>query len=139
MRPIFLALAVIPSVSTLASDVDCKDPITTIEVNVCKNREVERAEATLAKYLQASLDRHEGETEVGARIEESQERWLEYRAAHCGAIYEMWIQGTIRGVMYGQCQLELTQVRTHELWRAYLTYMDSTPPILPEPDVAALD
>jgi hypothetical protein len=33
------------------------------------------------------------------------------------------------------CQIKLTQLHTHTIWLEWLTYMDSTPPILPEPPV----
>ena len=35
--------------------------------------------------------------------------------------------------MHGKCLLEQTRRRTHDVWKAYLTFMDSTPPLLPEP------
>lgn len=30
--------------------------------------------------------------------------------------------------------LQLIQQRTHQIWSDFLTYMDSTPPILPKPE-----
>jgi uncharacterized protein YecT (DUF1311 family) len=140
MRTIFL-LPLLAATVALAepTEVNCKDPITTIEINACKSIEVGYAKARLADYLKASLDRYEDEPKVVARIKASQKRWVAYRDDHCGAIYQLWIGGSIRGVMHGQCILELTQARTHELWRAYLTYMDSTPPLLPKPELTWLD
>ncbi len=38
-------------------------------------------------------------------------------------------------VMAGSCLLDMTKKRTHEIWETYLTYMDSTPPILKEPEL----
>ena len=43
----------------------------------------------------------------------------------------------VRWAAYLGCKIALTQARTHWLWRNWLTYMDSTPPILPEPKVSA--
>ena len=41
--------------------------------------------------------------------------------------------GTIRGLKFLKCQIILTQEHAHTIWREYLRYEDSTPPILPEP------
>ena len=31
------------------------------------------------------------------------------------------------------CMIEATRARTHDIWTDYLTYVDRTPPVLPEP------
>ena len=56
-----------------------------------------------------------------------------YRDAECGAVYDYWSGGTIRGTEQLACQIDLTRRHTHTIWRLWLTYMDSTPPLLPEP------
>ena len=114
----------------------CKDPKTTIEINVCISKKVEEAEKELAKYLEESRKRYAHEPKSIEALNKSQESWLHFKEDHCNAIYEMWSGGTIRGTMYSNCLLEQTQRRTHDIWQAYLTFMDSTPPILPEPKVA---
>ncbi|MDE0552455.1 hypothetical protein OU793_24315, partial [Vibrio sp. VP6] len=58
-----------------------------------------------------------------------------YMSSHCDSVYTQWRDGTIRGVMAISCKTKLTKQRTHELWENFLTYMDSTPPVLPEPSV----
>ena len=68
-------------------------------------------------------------------LNQSQQAWLSYRKAHCDAVYEQWSGGTIRGTMFGGCMLRLTQLRIHVIWQDYLTYMDSTEPLLPEPEL----
>ncbi len=133
MRSIALVLLLLLNEAFASEAIDCEAAITTIEINVCKGREVETAEATLNKYFLASINRNSNDQEVIKMVRKSQETWEQYREEHCSAIYQMWIEGTIRGAMYGQCKLQLTKDRTYELWRSYLTYMDSTPPVLPEP------
>ena len=56
-----------------------------------------------------------------------------YRENECGAVYEQWRDGTIRNMMSLTCSIGLTDERTRTIWSSWLTYMDSTPPILPEP------
>ena len=62
--------------------------------------------------------------------------WTSYREAECGAVYDYWRAGTIRTSMELTCEIDLTQRHTHTVWSEWLTYMDSTPPILPEPKLA---
>ncbi len=134
MRSIVLVLQLFLMNQVFASDeIDCKSPITTIEINTCIGREMESAEATLNKYFLASIHQNTNDQEITKLVRKSQETWKQYREEHCSAIYQLWIKGTIRGVMHGQCKLQLTKDRTYELWRSYLTFMDSKPPLLPEP------
>ncbi|HEY7884673.1 MAG TPA: lysozyme inhibitor LprI family protein [Cellvibrionaceae bacterium] len=115
-------------------DIDCDEAITTPEINYCIGKEVKAAEEQLEQYLQASIARYTDDPDVVAAIEKSQETWEEYREQHCSAIYTLWREGTIRGTMYGSCKQAVTERRTYELWQAYLTYMDSTAPVMPEPN-----
>jgi uncharacterized protein YecT (DUF1311 family) len=120
--------------SSYAFETDiCDDPRNTYEINRCLSLKIENAEKVLNKYFVESKNRYTGYPEVLAAISNSQKEWIQYRDAHCDSIYEIYKEGTIRGIMGGSCMLEVTYTRTHELWQNYLTYPDSTPPILPEP------
>lgn len=120
----------------VASDeVDCEAALTTLEINACISREVEQAEGVLERYLAAAMAQYEAEPQVQDSLRKSQEAWLAYRETHCDGVYTQWQGGTIRGAVYGHCMLKLTKARTHLLWEDYLTYMDSTPPLLPEPEL----
>ena len=124
-----LALLLFTSLFCGASEIDCSKASTTNEINVCKHKELDKSEALLKKYLKASKNHYKDEDEVIALINKSQEKWLSYRESHCDAIYKIWEGGTIRGVMHGQCMVDVTKNRTYELWKSYLTFMDSTPPL----------
>ena len=113
----------------------CVDAKTTIEMNQCIFDQVKAAEAELKRYLEESRRRLAGDPKTLAALEESQKAWLAFREAHCGAIYQYWREGTIRGSMEGNCLLDQTWRRTHDLWEAYLAFMDSTQPVLPEPKI----
>tara|TARA_B100000678_G_scaffold221054_2_gene188399 strand:+ start:684 stop:1124 length:441 start_codon:yes stop_codon:yes gene_type:complete len=115
---------------------------TTIAVNQCLANKVDAAQAEMERYLAAARKRaaEMGGTPPGASEKElltgfdaAQDAWAKYRDAQCDAIYTYWQGGTIRGAMALGCTLELTQQRTHFLWESFLTFPDSTPPVLPEP------
>ncbi|MBW4331257.1 DUF1311 domain-containing protein [Stakelama sp. CBK3Z-3] len=135
------ALALLALVQTQAEGDPCQGS-TTIAVNQCLANDVDTAQAELDRYLAAARERV-GQTEddpLAATKKElltgfdaAQDAWEKYRDAQCDNIYRYWQGGTIRGAMALGCKLELTQQRTHFIWESFLTYPDSTPPVLPEP------
>ena len=134
MKNWLITLCILPCLSAATENlVDCNDPYTTPDINYCAGKELEGAEATMKQYFKASLKQLEEDIEVVDAIKLSQHDWLQYRESYCDAIYSQWREGTIRGVMYLSCKKQLTQQRTHTLWADFLTYMDSTEPVLPEP------
>jgi uncharacterized protein YecT (DUF1311 family) len=130
----YLALLLLLTAPCFSEDnIDCEKAFTTIEVNLCARREADRADENLEKYLVKAREQYASEVRVVEALESSQELWLTYRKAHCDAINERWSGGTIRNTMYHGCMLKLTKLRTHLIWEDYLTSMDSTPALLPEP------
>ncbi|OEF02025.1 hypothetical protein A136_05195 [Vibrio crassostreae 9ZC13] len=139
MKKLISALiAVCFSFSALADEgvVDCENAMNTIEINQCAAIELESAQAELDKYLAASFEHNAYEAQLVASIKKAQESWQAYMTAHCDSVYIQWRDGSIRGVMALSCKTRLTKQRTHEVWANFLTYMDSTPPVLPEPKLA---
>ena len=139
MKKLISALiAVCFSFSALADEgiVDCENAMNTIEINQCAAIELESAQAELDKYLAASFEHNAYDAELVASIKKAQESWQAYMTAHCDSVYTQWRDGSIRGVMALSCKTTLTKQRTHEVWVNFLTYMDSTPPVLPEPKLA---
>lgn len=139
MKKLISALiAVCFSFSALADEgiVDCENAMNTIEINQCAAIELESAQAELDKYLAASFEHNAYDAELVASIKKAQESWQAYMTAHCDSVYTQWRDGSIRGVMALSCKTTLTKERTHEVWANFLTYMDSTPPVLPEPKLA---
>ena len=136
MRIIGFVVLSLLSLMVMASNVvDCENAMTTIEINQCAKLELESAQDTLNQYYQASLERYQEDKELVSAIETSQADWQAYLESHCGAVFTQWRDGTIRGVVTLSCKTMLTKQRTHQLWQYFLTYMDSTPPILPEPEL----
>jgi uncharacterized protein YecT (DUF1311 family) len=102
-------------------------------MDTCAAKEVDAANELLEKYLAKAKEKYSSNSAVLKSIENGQVAWLAYRKAQCASVHEIWSGGTIRGVVASSCRLQLTAERTHTIWADYLTYMDSTPPLLPEP------
>jgi uncharacterized protein YecT (DUF1311 family) len=115
--------------------VDCTNAMTTIEINQCAVIELESARAQLDKYFNTSLEHNAHDLELVEAIKLAQQDWQAYMSSHCNSVYTQWRDGTIRGMMGISCKTKLTKQRTYELWENFLTYMDSTPPVLPTPSV----
>lgn len=116
---------------------------TTPEVDACQAEYARRADRELARYLAAARRRLVGEASENAdpqtskttlaALEASQKAWEGFRKAECEAVYVWWSEGTIRGAMYQDCMQSLTQSRTEQVWRTWLSFEDSTPPLMPKP------
>ncbi len=121
------------SASATEQKIDCDNAYTTIDINRCAAMDLGLAQAEMKKYLEASLKHNENDLELVEAINSAQKDWEKYYSSHCDSVYTQWREGTIRGVMALSCKTKLTKQRAHELWENFLTYMDSTPPVLPEP------
>lgn len=107
----------------------------TPEVERCLAADLARADAELNRYYRAAVERltRERETTTLAKLRASERAWVTYRDAECDAVYDWWVKGTIRGAMALGCRIRLTKGRTMVVWQNWLTYADSTPPILSRP------
>lgn len=120
----------------------CPDAVTTIEVNACLGAALADVDKEMDRYYDAAVARLKAEDRAPAdeallELARAQAAWRTYRDAECGAVYSYWREGTIRTSVALSCQISLTRLRVFSLWRDWLTYPDSTPPILPRPDLAA--
>ena len=133
---VIVALASLSSMAFAQEEaIDCNNAVSTLEINQCAAIELEAAQKQLNKYLETSLEHNSYDPELIKAIQVAQKDWQAYMMSHCDSVYTKWREGTIRGVMAISCKTQLTQQRTHEIWQNFLTYMDSTPPVLPEPNV----
>lgn len=115
------------------ASIDCNHATTTVDINQCAAIELKSEQAKLDKYLKASFEHNSHDPKLVAAIKLAQQGWQAYMSSHCGSLYTQWRTGTIREIIAINCKTELTQQRTYELWEHFLTYMDSTPPVLPDP------
>jgi uncharacterized protein YecT (DUF1311 family) len=147
---LLLALTLATTLATQAvADPPCPDG-TTLDMNKCYEQRADRADASLARYVAAARARLKKEAAEASADDTSvataakgfdvaEAAWSKYRDAECGAVYDYWSSGTIRTVEGLDCRIKLTRLHTHTIWMLWLTYMDSTPPILPEPPLPAND
>ena len=111
----------------------CPNAVSTQEMNACFGERFERAEKRMDRYLAEALEQQADSPELARGIEAAHNSFVAYRERECATLHERWKDGTIRTVMGLGCRTELTDQRTLALWRNWLTYADSTPPVLPEP------
>lgn len=111
----------------------CPDAVTTLDLNECLAALLDGARHRQAAYLQTALTRNADRPDLAEMIKASDAAFAAYSDAECKAVYEDWKDGTIRGAMFLSCQIALVDARTRTVWQNWLTYMDSTPPDLPEP------
>lgn len=137
-----LFAAALTQVAPPEPKLDCSEPQNTLEINDCGAEALSRDQEQMAKYLEAALiqvrkelEEEEGVESVGLteEIVASQQAFEDYAEKACAAVYTRWQAGTIRVAMALGCQRELVLQRTRHLWREYLTAMDSSDPVLPEP------
>ena len=121
-----------PLAASAKSDV-CDNPVNDAAGMECMSAEIAKADAKLALYLAAAKKRITQDAATRLNLDTAQNAWQAYREAQCGDVYTYWGQASYRHRASARCTLELTRQRTAAIWSAYLTFMDSTPPILPKP------
>ena len=111
----------------------CSEAMTTVDMNDCYGEVYARALAKKNHYQEAALQRHKGQSAVTDLLRASDMMFEANRKSECRAVWENWSDGSIRTVMSITCSIRLTDKRTRTIWENWLTFMDSTPPVLPEP------
>ena len=120
---------------TISWSMSC-DKQTQTAVDECLANESTQADAELARYKAAAVARIRQEDDQVQTLQDfsdADNAWARFREAECNAVFDKWANGSIRIQMSLTCSIELTRTRTHEIWANWLTFFDSTPPILPEP------
>ena len=123
-----LLLAAMPALGqTAAPRLDCAKAQTTVELNACAERDLERADKALNEAYRAALQRIDGRTELDAKVrrdwrealQDAQRKWIAFRDADCKgpAAYE-WYGGTGATLAVLGCLTEKTTARTGDLRRS---------------------
>lgn len=133
LLPLAVAALTAQSHGQLSSVPGCENGKTTIEIAECRRTQLDAANSKLKLYLTAARTQAKKFDLDGSAIDSEQIAWEAYRTKHCGNVYELWRQGTVRYEMSAVCMLKVTSARTLDVWRAYLTYADGTPSVLPDP------
>jgi uncharacterized protein YecT (DUF1311 family) len=112
-----LALACAPALA-----LDCKNAMTTPDINECASIEQKKIEARLNKVYQRvlkSLDQAEGNNggnaEMKKKLVAAQRAWVKFREADCDAVFEKHADGSIRTVMYISCMQRRAERRIEDL------------------------
>jgi uncharacterized protein YecT (DUF1311 family) len=135
----FALIAAILLTQTPDAPVNCAQAMTTPQINACAAQRLEAETARMETYLSAARRRavtQDEETAASSQrayLDNAQSAWTAYADIVCDGVYDNWSGGTIRTVMALECRIQMTRERTHVIWRDFLTYADSTPPVLPEP------
>lgn len=148
MTMLLLALAALNTLATRTAPMSIRcDNGTTVQIDNCLAREAGLADADLEKYREAARKRLQanqgvsppgnGVAQAPTDFDKAEKAWAAYRAAECAAVFDNWREGTIRTAMETTCDIRLTRLHTHTIWREWLTFMDNAPPLLPEPPVSA--
>lgn len=126
------------AVSAASNPASCPGT-TTSDVNACLNARLERSDATLNRYYQTALNRI-GKASGGKPAQEfikAERSWIAYRDSECASVFDRY-GGTIRVSVEFDCRIRLTALRTYSIWRDWLTSPDTTPPLLPRPNIESI-
>jgi len=115
----------------------CGDAASTYAINKCLADIRDRAQQREQLYFETAVAGPSGltarMTERERRMRATQAAAEQYRELACMDVYEHWKDGTIRNAMALRCEIRLIEKRTHDIWQNWLTYQDSSEPVLPEP------
>lgn len=92
---------------------DCANAKSQYEETVCTAETAKTADTSLSAFytnLKAILG-----SENQARLQESQNAWLQYRIKACDAVFELYKGGTIRNSEQARCETRLTRQRIRDL------------------------
>ena len=106
-----------------SDDMNCSDPQTQIEMNICSGMELEAADVELnaiwplarktndayAEYLP-----EERKSDVKSLLK-AQRAWITFRDAHCTSVALPNTGGSIYALIYNNCREDLTRQRTKQL------------------------
>ena len=94
-------------------DLDCRDPRTQVEMNLCAVRDFDAADAEMNRVytrLRAALD-----AEERPRLVEVQRAWLRFRDLQCAFESADFEGGSMRPFLHSSCMAGLTTERTRQL------------------------
>lgn len=109
------------------TQVDCKSPSTTIEINHCLNNELKKEDAELnSEYggLVNILKDMDSQFTQAAQmtsgpklkaLRKSQRAWIKYRDTNCDYYYNLYYPGTAAAGYSLSCKIRMTKSRTDEL------------------------
>jgi uncharacterized protein YecT (DUF1311 family) len=128
MTMLFLLICSATAAAQQDASNPCTDESTTYAMGQCVGAQLLVADSTLALYYETALRR----AAAPAELRQAQAQWKRFRDADCHAIGAQYQGGSLAPIAQGQCQVDLANDRTHELWSIYLRITEDP---LPEPGV----
>ncbi len=117
----------------------------TPEINACLEQDLAAEDARMERYLTAARELARtsdeqprslgGPSAQRGFLAASQVVWTAYARVVCEGVDDRFKDGSIHTAMFLGCMIDMTLERTRVIWRTYLSHMDATPPVLPEPVV----
>ena len=98
--------------------VDCDEPITQMEMNVCSYRKYLEADIALNEHwalVRSRWHANSDQPDFWMAVLDAQRKWLEYRNAECEVWQNLYGGGTITPLMQNSCLAKVTQQRVEEL------------------------
>ena len=124
---ILSALLLLSSPQANEPEVDCKDPMTQMAMNICAGRDYQKADRELnAVWKKASQRAKESDAAMGDGTQHrellaAQRAWLTFRDAQCSFEANQYRGGSIMPLIRSTCLTALTEARTKQL-RDYLEF-----------------
>jgi uncharacterized protein YecT (DUF1311 family) len=96
-----------------AGDIDCTNPMTQRDMNICANRDYAKADAELNGAYRAAMARLD---ETGkARLRDAERSWIATRDRECRAATAQTDGGSLHPLDLAGCLTEKTKARTREV------------------------
>ncbi|MGL5010107.1 MAG: lysozyme inhibitor LprI family protein [Paracoccaceae bacterium] len=121
IRPMTVFFAL--SLPAVAQEVNCFDPITQMEMNICSYQEWEAADADLNRVYAAAMaivQARDAEYPIQGLSEEdrlraAQRAWVTFRDANCDAAGYQFRGGSAEPLLINGCLRSMTEARIEEL------------------------
>lgn len=97
----------------VAQQPNCKNPQTTLDMNMCSSQEFEAADKKLNqvyKQLQAKISSRQKQ-----RLTVAQRTWIKFRDENCEYAKGQFEGGSLAASTYGYCRARVTQERIKDL------------------------
>lgn len=113
-----LNAAILPSLAQaseqqMAQKVNCNNPQTTLEMNICATQEYQAADKKLNQVYRQLQSRLSGKQKQ--RMTNAQLAWMKFRDANCQYERGQFACGTLAGSVGTNCLAGMTEKRTKEL------------------------
>lgn len=114
---------------------------TTIDIDECQAKKISQLDWVLNKYQSTTVERISSENKdnaahkksLEAAYSEETQAWSALVNAASKSVEVDYEGGTISTSLSNERRIHLLELQIHDMWQTWLTYMDSSPALLPEP------